>query len=77
MTLGLAYCRLFKEEDKPKDTANIRISLEQLTEEGIMDCSEYWQNIAMKVDNELERLEMVQEPDQIEKDLNSKLVEAE
>jgi len=34
-----------------------------------MDCSEFWQDIAMKVDNELGRLEMVQEPDDIEKQL--------
>ena len=32
MILGLAYCRLFKPESKRKDTANIRASLETLTE---------------------------------------------
>ena len=77
MTIGLAYCRLFKEESKRKDTANIRASLEVLTEQKIMDCSEFYQQMAFDVDNELERLELVQEPDDEEIQLQARVDEGE
>ena len=48
MILGMAYCRLFKKEEdnKPKNTASIRASLENLTEQKIMDCEDFYQELA-------------------------------
>jgi len=73
MIIGLAYCRLFKQDEVRKDTANIRASLENLTEQKIMDCEEFYQDLAYKIDNELERLELIQLPDDREQELRQQI----
>ena len=42
-----------------------------------MDCSEFYQQLAFEVDNELERLDLVQEPDDEEIELQKKVDEGE
>ena len=73
MILGMAYCRLFKKEDGPKNTASIRASLENLTEQKIMDCEEFYQEMAHQIDTELQRLELVQLPDEREHELRDRI----
>lgn len=51
MLIGMAYCKVFSEGDK--DTAEIRKSLETLSEEKVSDLPEYFQTLAFEMDNEL------------------------
>ena len=72
MILAEAFCKLMKDQDKNGlgvDTISIRSKLETLTEQKINDLSEEFQEIALKVDTELQRIETLSVPDEKEQKL--------
>ena len=71
--ISLAYCRVFKKEEGQKDTANIRASIQNLSEEKILSMPEEFMQMAYDLDNELQRLEQVALPDDKELELRKVL----
>lgn len=55
------------------DTISVRKQLETLTEEKIDDLPQEYQELCMKIDTELQRLELVSEPDEKETELREKV----
>lgn len=55
------------------DTISVRKQLETLTEEKINDLPQEYQEFCMKIDTELQRLELVSEPDEKETELREKV----
>ncbi len=78
-TIALAYAQLFqaKREKKFIDTIEIRKSLLTLSEEKINDLPQFYQDLAMQVDTELQQLEAQIEPDDKEQDLLVRLASSE
>jgi hypothetical protein len=62
--------------EKP-NTIQIRQNIENLVEEKILDLAPFWQKLAYEMDNELQRLEMVQGPDDLENELLAKIASKE
>ena len=70
MLIAQAYCSIFME--KP-NTIQIRKNIENLVEEKILDLPPFWQKLAFDMDSEIQRLEMVQGPDELENELLAKI----
>lgn len=70
--ISLAYCKIFR-KDGQVDTASIRDSLKNLSEEKILSLPEVYQKFAYEIDNELQRLELIALPDEIEETLRHEL----
>ena len=73
LTLSKAYCLLFSNQSKLIDTIAVRAILGTLTEEKINDASEFYQQVAMEIDAELDRLEQSLQPDEREAELRATL----
>ena len=71
ITTGIAYCQLMQDQD----TRKTRETLAPLTEAQIKSMPEdsYWAALIFKVDEEMQRLEALAQPDEAESSLRQKL----
>ena len=67
MLIAQAYCKVFDKSVRHPDTIEIRQGLQELSEEAVMDLPPFFQQLAVEMDNELQRIEQVQAPDDEEK----------
>ena len=65
LTLLNVYCELFYNTSHVKNTNELKKQLMELNEQKIDDLKEFYQNLALKIDAELNRLDMVELPDDL------------
>jgi hypothetical protein len=67
MLIAQAYCKVFDKSKSHPDTIEIRLGLQELSEEAVLDLPPFFQQLAVEMDNELQRIEQIQAPDDEEK----------
>ena len=76
LTLLNVYCELFYNTSHVKNTNELKKQLMDLNEQKIDDLKEFYQNLALKIDAELNRLDMVELPDDLEQNLKQQMEES-